>query len=52
MADPLSPEQRSALMAKVRSTGNRSTELKVVSAFGRERGERLGATATQLHWAS
>ena len=35
MADPLSPEQRSALMAKVRSKGNRSTEMKAVSALER-----------------
>jgi len=30
-SDPLSPAQRSALMAKVRSTGNRSTEIAVAA---------------------
>ena len=35
MKDPLTKEERSALMAKVRSSGNRSTELKAVSALGR-----------------
>ena len=35
--DPLSPSERSARMAKVRSTGNRSTELAVELALRRER---------------
>ena len=33
MTDILTPAQRSALMAKVRSTGNASTELKLVAVF-------------------
>ena len=33
--DPLTGEQRSELMAKVRSTGNRSTELEAISALRR-----------------
>ena len=33
--DPLSREERSALMAKVRSSGNRSTELEAISALRR-----------------
>ncbi len=33
MVDPLSPEARSALMGKVRSTGNRSTEGRVEAAL-------------------
>ena len=33
--DPLTREERSALMAKVRSSGNRSTELKAIAALSR-----------------
>ena len=33
MKDPLTPEERSAHMAKVRSEGNQSTEMKVLSVF-------------------
>lgn len=33
MTDILTPVQRSALMAKVRSTGNASTELRLVAVF-------------------
>ncbi len=33
MTDILSPAQRSALMAKVRSSGNASTELRLVAVF-------------------
>ena len=33
MEDPLTPQKRSELMAKVRSKGNRSTEMKVLMAF-------------------
>ena len=33
MTDILTPAQRSALMAKVRSSGNASTELRLVAVF-------------------
>lgn len=33
MADNITPKERSAQMAKVRSTGNRSTEMKVAAAL-------------------
>ena len=35
MKDPLTKEERSALMSKVRSKGNRSTELKTIDALNR-----------------
>jgi DNA mismatch endonuclease (patch repair protein) len=37
MADSISKEERSALMAKVRSKGNRSTEIKVEAALKKAR---------------
>lgn len=37
MADSISKEERSAVMAKVRSTGNRSTEIKVEAALKKAR---------------
>ncbi|MEI2618595.1 MAG: DNA mismatch endonuclease Vsr [Thermomicrobiales bacterium] len=33
MVDPLTPADRSTLMAKVKSTGNRSTEMKAIAAL-------------------
>ena len=49
MRDPLKPDERSALMAKVRGMGNRSTELRVASALSRNKIQGWRRQSTSIH---
>jgi len=49
MSDPLRPEERSALMSKVRGKGNRSTELRVASALRRNKVNGWRRQLTDIH---